>query len=337
MPIAVCILAKDEARTIAHALEQISRQSLLRSSHDIEIHVVSNGSADGTAAKAQGMADVVSAAGAMLHVHDLEQPGKSRAWNRTVHELLGPHIDVAFFMDADIELLSDTVFEHLLRSLEENAAASVVSGYPVKDTSRKAHKSPLDFFSLAVSRESRHDGAINGSLYVARIKALREIWLPNETPGEDGFLNAMVTTRGFTRQPDRSSVLTADSPTHFFKAHDPSNFFVHERRMIVGTVINCWIFEHLWGLKAREPVGARIRAWNEERPQWVDQLIRQRIGSKQWLVPNDLLFRRLARNHSSPLRWLAYLPAGIAATLLTMPPALMANKRLKDRDAASTW
>jgi hypothetical protein len=169
------------------------------------------------------------------------------------------------------------------------------------------------------------------------MSALREIWLPNETPGEDGFLNAMVTTGGFTHQPDPDTVVTVDAPTHFFKAHDAGNFFGHERRMIVGTVINCWIFEHLWGLKSREPVGPLIRDWNRDQPRWVDQLIRERTGKRKWLVPNEILFGRLGRSRSSLVRWLAYLPVGVAATLLTVPPALMANRKLKGTDAASTW
>jgi glycosyltransferase involved in cell wall biosynthesis len=336
LQLAVCILAKDEERTIGPALSQIARQSVLRSSHAIEVHVVVNGSTDATAQSAEALKEDVRAAGATLVVHDLEQAGKSRAWNKTVHELLGDHIDTALFMDADIELISEEVFEQLLETLGNRPAAKVCSGYPVKDLSRKTRKSPLDFFSLTVSRQSRHSAAINGSLYGARMSALREIWLPNETPGEDGFLNAMVTTGGFTHQPDPDSVVTVHAPTHFFKAHDVADFFRHERRMIVGTVINCWIFEHLWELKSHEPVGPIIRSWNSDQPRWVDQLIRRRIGRRKWLVPNEILFGRLGRR-SSLARWLAYLPLGLAATLLTLPPALMANRKLKGMDAASTW
>jgi glycosyltransferase involved in cell wall biosynthesis len=337
LQLAVCILAKDEERTIGPALSQIARQSVLRSSHAIEVHVVVNGSTDATAQSAEALKEDVRAAGATLVVHDLEQAGKSRAWNKTVHELLGDHIDTALFMDADIELISEEVFEQLLETLGNRPAAKVCSGYPVKDLSRKTRKSPLDFFSLTVSRQSRHSAAINGSLYGARMSALREIWLPNETPGEDGFLNAMVTTGGFTHQPDPDSVVTLDEPTHFFKAHDVANFFSHERRMIVGTVINCWIFEHLWELKSSEPVGPLIRNWNSDQPRWVDQLTRRRIGRRKWLVPNEVMFGRLGRSRSSLIRWLAYLPVGVAATLLTVPPALMANRKLKGMDAASTW
>jgi hypothetical protein len=166
---------------------------------------------------------------------------------------------------------------------------------------------------------------------------LRLIWLPDETPGEDGFLNAMVTTNGFTGQPDPSSVRTADAPTHSYKAHDPLGFFSHERRMIVGTIINMWIFEHLWSLRSQIPVGPLIRKWNDEDPQWVDRIIRERINSQRWLVPNEVLLGRLSQRRTDVLRWLAYLPAALAATILTLPAAVMANQRLKETGAASTW
>src|SRR3712207_6877832 len=41
-------------------------------------------------------------------------------------------------------------------------------------------------FSLAVSAHTRHVGVINGSLYVGKAECLRKIWLPSQTPGEDG-------------------------------------------------------------------------------------------------------------------------------------------------------
>lgn len=137
MPLAICILAKNEEQTIRPALSQIARQTLLKSATGIEVHVVVNGSTDATTRNAEAMQEEIRAAGATLHVHDLAQAGKSRAWNTTVHELLGDHITSVFFMDADIELISDKVLEQLIEILRQQAEAKVCSGYPVKDLSRK--------------------------------------------------------------------------------------------------------------------------------------------------------------------------------------------------------
>lgn len=338
LPVAICILAKNEEQTIGRALAQIAEQTLLhRLRGQVDVHVVANGTSDETVAIAEYARPALSDAGASLYVHDLKRGGKSRAWNTTVHELIRSDVETAIFMDADIDIHSHRILDDLMDVLQADSAIKVCSGYPVKDIEMKASKSLFDAFSLAVSRKSRKPGAINGSLYAARMSVLRDIWLPNETPGEDGFLNAMVTTSGFTHLPDPASVQTMGSPTHSFKAHDVRGFFSHERRMIVGTIVNIWIFEHLWGLRSKRPVGELIRDWNVEDSKWVDHLIRKRADGRNWLIPNEVIFGRLLANQSGFLKGIAYLPTALVATILTLPPALMANKRLKKIGAASTW
>jgi glycosyltransferase involved in cell wall biosynthesis len=338
LSVAICILAKDEEQTIGAALSQLARQRFVTSGGEsIAVHVVANGCTDGTVGVAEQNASHLREQGVSVHVHDLHPGGKSRAWNYAVHNLTGSAVRFFIFIDADITFVDDHVLDELIRELQAHPAMAVCSGHPVKDISAKTRKSILDRFSLAVSRESRSVDAINGSLYAARAEVLREIWLPDQTPGEDGFLNAMVTTLGFTRPPDPTLVRTTERATHYFKAHNPFQFVSHERRMIVGTTINCWIFEHLWALNAQQPVGALIRDWNSADPQWVDRLVRDRAAKHAWLVSNSVLLGRVRRDGRSALRYLAYLPVGLAAALLTIPPAVLANRRLKEIGAARTW
>lgn len=338
MKIVICILAKNEERNIAVTLAELADQTLLRAdTHAIDVHVVANGCEDETVARAQSARSFFSRLGRHLEVHDLHPGGKSRAWNRAVHDLVDPSIDILIFIDADIRFAHDQVLTQLIAMLDEDERRIVCSGHPVKDISAKQHKSVLDHFSLAVSGKSRHVGAITGQLYAARAAALREIWLPDETPGEDGFLNAMITTSGFTQPPDPCRVVTPDRPTHYFHAHTPRQFVAHERRMIIGTVINCWIFEHLWDLKLKVSAGPLIREWNETDPHWVDRLIQRRAKGRMWLVPGEVVFGRLRDGRSLSLRRLAYFPLALAATLLTLPPAVGANRRLMKSGAAATW
>lgn len=338
MKIAICILAKNEERNIAVTLAELANQALLRANADsIDVHVVANGCEDGTVARARSAKPFFSRPGRRLDVHDLHPGGKSRAWNRAVHDLVDQSADVIIFIDADIRFAHDQVLNQLIAMLDEDSRRVVCSGYPVKNISAKAKKSALDRFSLSVSGQSRHVGAITGQLYAAKATAMREVWLPDETPGEDGFLNAMVTTRGFTHPPDPQRVVTADRPTHYFQAHTPRQFVAHERRMIIGTVINCWIFEHLWELKLKVPAGAQIKQWNESDPHWVDQLVQRRAKGRRWLVPGEVLLGRLRGGRRLGFRRLAYFPLALVATLLTLPPAVAANRRLMKSGAASTW
>jgi glycosyltransferase involved in cell wall biosynthesis len=337
--VGVCILAKNEAKSIGGLLRQLARQSLVRNGCvDVTIYVVANGCTDETAAVARRCTEIFNATSASLEVHELEIGGKSRAWNKTVHGIVSFPIEYLVFVDADITLVDESVIANLLAALQDQADAEVCSGYPVKDISSKFLKSPLDVFSLAVSKGSQHSGVINGSLYVAKASALQDIWLPDETPGEDGFLNAMVMTRGFTMQPVFSKVIGARRPTHSYRAHRARGFYLHERRMIVGTMINIWIFEHLWSLGLASPAGDLIRRWNESDPAWVEGLIRQRSNGRTWLVPKTIMFGRFVSRSAMPWwKRAAYLPLAAAATILTIPPAIAANAKLKQLGAASTW
>ena len=339
MSIAVCILAKDEARSIDRCLRQLAAQSFIReATGQIDIHVVANGCTDDTAEVASGCAGLFSNTRATLHVHDLQPGGKSRSWNRAVHKLTNASVDTFVFVDADISLTDDMVIAGLLATLARDHRLTACTGFPIKDVAVKANKTIIDRFSLIISKRTRHVGAINGSLYVARAKALRTIWLPDQTPGEDGFLNAMIATDGFTSAEDTSVIAAPDRPTHSFQAHGPMDFIGHERRMIVGTMINRWIFEHLWSLRLESPAGPMIKHWNETNPDWVERLIRQRAEKARWLIPNAILFYRFNGRGGRPFwKYAAYLPLAAVATLATVPPAVLANKRLKALGAASTW
>lgn len=339
MHLAVLVFAKNEAVSIPNLFAQLAQQSLFhRDDLTIDVHVVANGCTDNTAQSANEAAPKLAATNASLTVHDLEKGGKSRSWNIAVHEFIDRRAQLLLFVDSDIKFCKDTILDQLITKLIETPSASACSGYPVKDILLKDRKNILDRFSLAVSSESQAMGAINGSLYVVRAEAVSNVWLPDETPGEDGFLNAMLTTHGFTKSPEPGTVVSMPMPTHYYKAHKPTDFVMHERRMIVGTMINCWIFEHLWSLCFKEPAGPTIRDWNTGRPEWVEHLIQQRTRSKRWVISNDVTFGRLRfRKGEAIWRWPLRIAFGGLATLVTVVPAITANRRLKRVGAASTW
>lgn len=335
--LAICILARNEAENIGKTLTYLAQQSLIADrSYAIDIHVVANGCTDNTAAKAAECSEMFAASKAALHVHDIPQGGKSRAWNLAVHKILSGN-EYVVFVDADIEFIACSVLAGLLAGIRSDPSVAVLSGYPIKDISRNDRGSLVDRFSLTISSASRQPNVINGSLYAARVQEIKKIWLPNDTPGEDGFLNAMVTTEGFTKPIVPGRVVSASEPTHYFKAHSVAEFFAHERRMLVGTMVNRWIFEHLWAQKRTTQAGPDIALWNESDPEWVDQVLAKKVRGKRWLIPRSILLSRLRGPETGQVRSLAMLPLRIAAVIVSMLPAIAANRVLRKRGANKLW
>ena len=86
------------------------------------------------------------------------------------------------------------------------------------------------------------------------------------------------------------------------------------------------------------PAGQLIRDWNQTDTEWVNRLVGQRAVMTKWLIPKTILFSRFRRRGGRPFwKHATYVPVAAAAFLLTLPPAILANKRLKEVGAASTW
>lgn len=337
LTLAIVILARNEERKIGRFLQSLATQTLFDRDIDVSLYVVANGCSDRTAQIARENASkALHSRGVKSEILDWTTPGKSRSWNRVVHDVLPSDVDYVLAMDADIEFVDDSVLAAMFDRIRGDRQLEVVSGLPIKQSAREARPTLIDRFSMNISDLTRYSGAINGSLYLAKASCLREIWLPDETPGEDGFLNAMVMTRGFSRDERPDLVAQWSEPTHYFESHSPLNFFAHEKRMLIGTMINRWIFEYFHSLKLSEPGGPLVQRLNREQPNWVEKIIAERSAGK-WLIPNGLLFRRLAPKHGLSLSYLLRLPILVLATALTFPPALEANKALKKRGASSIW
>ena len=337
--IAICVIARNEASTIGALIAQLAQQTLLVDHANVDLLVLSNGSDDGTAEKAQAAIDVeLGATKVRSLVHDTAEGGKARSWNLAVHDLIDPANDIAIFLDADIEFAHERVLRELVERLVGQEGLLAVSGFPVKDIARKSRKTVIDRFSLTVSRQSPALNAINGSLYAARVRELLKIWLPVPTPGEDGVLSAMIHTNGFSEPARLERIERMPTPTHYFEAHSVAGFFKHERRMTLGTTINGWIFEHLWAGRYKHHAGALIRDWNARDPEWIDRLVADKVGDKIWALPPRMLSWRLNNLKGVGLRRaLVRAPFSIGATILNLWPSIEANRMLKQKGAARYW
>ena len=336
--LAIVIFAKDEEKNIAQILRSLASQTLIAQNDvALTIYVVANGCTDRTVEFArEAAAELDDRWNGKAEILDWEAAGKSRSWNRFIHEILPSDVTRLIALDADIEFVDDSVLALMVNLMRDTPSLHVVSGAPIKDSVRKSRRSLVNRFSMNVSNLASYSQSICGQLYLAKASCLREIWLPDETPGEDGFLNAMVRTRGFSRPYQSDVMMQMAGATHYFEDHSVMNFFKHETRMIVGTMINRWIFEYLNSLKLSEPAGPLIEKLNRDQPDWVDRMV-EKESAKRWLIPNDLLFRRLQPKSGINSTYLLHLPVLCLATVLTFPPAITANRALKRRGAAAIW
>ncbi|MEH6757970.1 MAG: glycosyltransferase [Parasphingorhabdus sp.] len=339
MLVSLCIIAMNEQDTIAGLIRSVAEQTVLSEGYDFEFVVVSNGCTDNTAQVAQAaLEESFGETSVRIRVHDTPDAGKSRSWNLAVHSILDAATDIIVFMDADIELIDANVIRDLVWKLANEERLSAVSGWPVKDIAKKSSKSLIDRFSLKISSQTPAPHSINGSLYAGRAKELRKAWLPVPTPGEDGFLSAMLHTEGFSQAAQFERIQRFDRPTHYFEAHSISGFFHHEQRMTIGTTVNGWLCEKFWAEEHVRHIGPVIRDFNENDPQWVNNVVASKVAGKTWALPPRLLTWRLHNlRNAGFMKAAARVPFSILATLLNIWPCIQANRALKRQGSASIW
>lgn len=339
MLISFCVIARNEANSIGQLVESVGMQTVFLGHDEFEFVIICNGCTDDTAIVAElALERTFSGTKVKYHVYDTPEAGKAKSWNLAVHNVLNPAADLFVFMDADIHIRDTEAIAHLLSILSADTDTIAVSGWPVKDADLKKRKSILDHISLAISNQTLPPHAVNGSLYVGRAVEFRRIWLPVPTPGEDGFLTAMIHTQGFLEKPIKNRVQRADRPTHYYETHTVAGYLKHERRITIATAINGWIVEKLWEQHSTAHAGNLIQNWNEQDPLWVSRLVSSKVSKKRWALPARLLTWRLGnlRGVGPKLFW-TRAPLSITATILNILPAIQANKVIKRNDAANIW
>lgn len=169
----IVVLAHNEERRIATCLG-----SLPRAVPGIEVHVVVNGSSDRTAEIARGFSGV--------QVHEYEQGGKARSWNRFVLDEAGP-ADAYIFVDGDAEITSGSI-EALREALDTNPHANAAAAMPCNGRG-------VEHYRAAMIR----DCGLFGDLYALRgdfVQRMRasSIRLPDDLIGDDSLIGALAKT-----------------------------------------------------------------------------------------------------------------------------------------------
>lgn len=344
--VTIGMLARNEAGVVGNTIASLLGQSIFDPATAgslgiarIELRIVPNGCTDNTSEVAR----VALAGHDRPHVCALvceqAESGKSRAWNTLVHELAPSDTNLFVFLDADIEIDSSTVIEQLIVALREWPETFVTTSEPLKRFPTKERSSLQRKFSVRASSQASDPNAICGQLYCGRAEALRRIWLPVATPGEDGFLCAMVKTDGFTHPPIEETVRRVPGALHYYEPdRGIAGFVKHEARLLAGTAVNIYLFEYLWEINSSKHVGVLIDQWNKEDLHWVDRVVAHRTRGRRWRLPKKLLFTRLHPLLANPLgEALRRTPVALAATLISLAPSIRANRILGRAGAAQHW
>jgi glycosyltransferase involved in cell wall biosynthesis len=291
MRVDIGVFAHNEAKGIAAMVARLLAQDL--SGLQARILVLANGCTDATAHLAR-------AAG--VEVADLAEGGKSRTWNRFVHDLARDAPEVLIFVDADIAFTAPDCLKRLALGLVARPELWVLNSQPVKDiVARPEGLGALDkIIAAAGGGLDDWKTAICGQLYAMPAARARRFHLPIGLPVEDGFLRAMVLTDALTGPEDFGRIDGLDGLSHLYASERRIAALIrHQTRIVIGSAINFAAFEALRALpeEARRPALARAAA----DEGWLTRAMRARLpGWPFGYVPLHFLTKRLLRLWSHP-------------------------------------
>ena len=357
MKISIGILAHNEVISIHKTLKSLFQQSLFKNrNHTIEIICVPNGCSDTTADRCREVLTQLvedinqdAAPDYLLNITwkvcELAQPGKPNALNHYVHQFSDRQADYLILMDADIWFAQEKTLESLVNLLEQKPDVWVAVDKPIKDVIFKTNKSLIEHLSTFVSELSGSNNAVwlCGQLYCARAEILRDIYMPTELSADDSFLYQMVTTDGLKTksQPDR--IARAPQASHVFETYtNPQQLIKHERWLIIANITNSLIFEHVRKMVTdnalvppQEPHSAStlFRTWDQQNPQWVTQLLQERLVAQSgWISPPAFLSRRFTNlRYKSLWKALLLLPLATIALGVDLMTLYTANQELSKK------
>ncbi len=291
MRVDIGVFAHNEAKGIATMVARLLAQDL--GGLEARVLVLANGCRDDTVARAR-------AAGA--EVADLAEGGKSRTWNRFVHDLARPDAEVLIFADADIEFTAPDCLKRLALGLAARPELWVLNSQPVKDiVARPKGLSGLDrIIAAAGGGLDDWKTAICGQLYAMPAARARAFHLPIGLPVEDGFLRAMVLTDALTGPEDFTRIDGLEGLSHIYESERRIPALIrHQTRIVIGSALNFAAFDRLRALpeEARRPALARAAA----DEGWLDAAAQARLpGWPFGYVPFHFLTKRLGRLWSQP-------------------------------------
>ncbi len=289
------VFAHNEEQGIAGMLNDLLAQDIFFAQDiTIVVHVLANGCSDDTVTEAKaalaGRSDV--------HIHDLPEPGKSRTWERFVHDLAWPDAEYLIFADADIYLPNTDTLSGLIGFLETHNRICATSSRPVKDIAHDHGARDAAGFEaklIAAAGGSLYDwkSSICGQLYAVRGDVVRCIHMPVGLPVEDGFLRAMLHTDSFTKMGRPVPIDGKEETYHIYRSERQIGALIrHQERLVIGSAINAVIFRYLENLPLSQRKSAVAAAAQDAN--WLPHLINEALPDKRFgFVPWHFLVKRL--------------------------------------------
>ena len=282
------VFAHDEATGIAATLRSLLAQDLHQTAQ-LRLVVLANGCTDQTVAVAQAIPGV--------EVADLAPGGKSRTWNRFVHDIARPDAQVLIFADADILLPDADALSRLVQGLIDRPGLFALSSQPVKDLALTPGPLTLTERLIAASAGGLDDWqtAICGQLYAMPAARARQVHLPIGLPVEDGFLRAMLLTDHLTEEEDFSRLAGAQGVRHIYASERRLGALIrHQTRIVIGSAVNAAAFAALRRLPPEDRAPELQTAARDEG--WLRSVLAAELP--RWphgYVPLHFLTKRLAR------------------------------------------
>jgi glycosyltransferase involved in cell wall biosynthesis len=172
------ILAHNEEQRIARCLA-----SLPLGEPGVEVHVLVNGSRDATAQKAR------EAAKGHASVHEYNEPGKARSWNRFMLDAAIAEAECFVFVDGDAEIELGSA-QALANALAANPEANAAAGFP-----RNGRRAKTYCEELTRDREIFGDLYALSGRFVEKLRA-ENVRLPEDLVGDDSLICALAKTDG---------------------------------------------------------------------------------------------------------------------------------------------
>ena len=295
----LAVFAHNEQGRIARTLADLSSQTIFSDKgFSARLFVLANGCSDDTVNVARRELLEFGEAGIAV-VHDLREGGKSRTWNRFVHEISREEADILVFIDADIGLPDPSAIKNIVDFLGFRKDILATSSLPVKDIEFYPQKLSLIEKAIAGGgKTSGHDltTAICGQLYALRSKAARTIRIPIGLPVEDGFIRHAIITSLFTRPENESLIAQSPDAKHIYPSERSIAALIrHQTRIVIGSAINAALFRYFIELHRR---GCRQQLLDEladsaNSSRWLPEKLKRLLPNSRFgWVPWPWLFSR---------------------------------------------